>query len=295
MKNTNEELLHLQIIDCECTALILWKGANVEQGNKLLSAFSDFGGAPKNWKMIEDEQERTQIAIINPRYKLDPEYRNNCVNCVMAYELRKRGYDVVAKSRKECNVSAKAESLWYDIEKHSADTLADVISSIDATVDARYFLGLDPLSRVGYAVVLEIKDGEFHLVDPQSNSTRLVTVLTAARCITYTYWRIDNLEVTQTGYNACKGKDFGMTFKDGCKLSYENFKEEYGTGIGAIEEYPEFWVFTKRAEVIEYGPLPIIVYKGDRHPEFLTFEMVMNLNHALDNPIQIPVPEIYTN
>ena len=109
----------------------------MEQNTKFLTAFSDFEGAPKNWKMIENEKDKGQISNVNPRYKRDPECRNNCVNCVMAYELRKRGYDVVAKSRKECNVSAKAESMWYDIEKHSAGSLADVISSIDATVDAR--------------------------------------------------------------------------------------------------------------------------------------------------------------
>ena len=179
----------------------------MEQNTKFLTAFSDFEGAPRNWKMIADEKDRDQISNVNPRYKLDPECRNNCVNCVMAYELRKRGYDVVAKSRKECNVSAKAESLWYDIEKHSADTLTDVISSIDATVNARYFLGVDSSSQVGHAVLLEIIDGEFYLVDPQCSSVSLVTGSTPTSCVTYTYWRIDNLEVTQTGYNACKGRN----------------------------------------------------------------------------------------
>lgn len=42
--------------------------------------------------------EKADIKAINPKYTgLDGGYSNNCSNCTMAYELRKRGFDVTAK------------------------------------------------------------------------------------------------------------------------------------------------------------------------------------------------------
>lgn len=175
--------------------------------NKFLTAFSDFDGAPKNWKMIDDEQGRAPILDVNPRYKQDSECSNNCVNCVMAYELRMRGYDVVAKSKKECNVSAKAESMWYDVKKNSARLFSDVIASIEHAEGARYFLGLSTAKQTGHAVVLEYVRATFYLIDPQKGSKIQVSENTPMQYMAYTFWRIDNLDITQTGYNACKGRD----------------------------------------------------------------------------------------
>ena len=84
-----------------------------------------------------------------------------------------------------------------------------------------------------------------------------------------------------------------MTFEEGCKLCYSVFKKEYGTGIGTIDEYKNFWVFAKYSEVMEYGPLPIVIYKEDKLPEYLTFELVLHLGQEFDNSVAIPVPEVY--
>ena len=86
-----------------------------------------------------------------------------------------------------------------------------------------------------------------------------------------------------------------MTFEEGCKFSYDIFKKEYGTGIGTIDEYKNFWVFAKYSEAMEYGTLPIVVYKDEKRTEYLTFELSLRLAGELANPVSIPVPEIYTN
>lgn len=74
---------------------------------------NNYSGAPKKWKDNISDEERNDIKAVNPNYDkstiiTDEEKRafsENCVNCVIAYDLRKRGYDVIAKSRLECNVN----------------------------------------------------------------------------------------------------------------------------------------------------------------------------------------------
>ena len=86
-----------------------------------------------------------------------------------------------------------------------------------------------------------------------------------------------------------------MTFEDGCKLSYDIFKKEQNVGIGNITECKDFWLFAKKTEVIEYDSFPIIVYKGDKHSEYLDIELFLKLKPEIDKGVQVPVPEIYTN
>lgn len=86
-----------------------------------------------------------------------------------------------------------------------------------------------------------------------------------------------------------------MTFEEGCKLSYDIFKKEYGTGIGCIKKCSDFWVFGRKSETLEYDSLPIIVYKEDKQPEYLTFDMLLELADVLDKAEDLEVPEIYIN
>ena len=144
---------------------------------------------------------------MNPRYNLDEGCRNNCVNCVIAYDLRQRGYDVIAKSRVECNVSKKATELWKNVEEKTANSFQELLEVIDKNVDARYFLGLKFPNGDGHAVILKVEKKQVSILDPQRNTIYEVEMLQqkAFALLQVSYWRIDNLEVTQTGYNACKG------------------------------------------------------------------------------------------
>lgn len=84
-----------------------------------------------------------------------------------------------------------------------------------------------------------------------------------------------------------------MTFERACEFCYNNFKTEYGVGIGWIEDFDDFWVFHKHSDKVEYGVLPIIVYKDSRYPEPLTFELSLELDDKMKDGLEIEVPIKY--
>jgi hypothetical protein len=172
---------------------------------KFCSDLTEYLGAPKNWKMLTDDKLKSNLSQINSNYSFGRGYKDNCVNCVMAYELRQRGYDVVAKSTQECNVSRKALEMWYGAKETMADSLKDVIDTVDINVNARYFLGVKYPKGGGHAMAMVVSDGVMTIIDAQIGCAYNVKDLSTSSVYRFSYFRIDNLEVTQTGYNACKG------------------------------------------------------------------------------------------
>ena len=145
--------------------------------------------------------------MINPKYNIENGYRQNCVNCVIAYDLRQRGYDVVAKAKYECDVSRKANYLWENVMELTAYSIDELLSVIDLEINARYFLGVKYDGNNGHAMVLVVFDKKAFILDPQNGTRISVESLRKTKLINrLVYWRIDTLEVSQTGYNACKGR-----------------------------------------------------------------------------------------
>jgi hypothetical protein len=165
----------------------------------------EYYGAPRSWKLLEEDELKSNLSLINPNYRFGVGYKSNCVNCVMAYELRQRGYDVTAKSDVECNVSRKATEMWYNVVENSANSLQEVIELIDISVNARYFLGVKYPKGDGHALVMVVLNGHITIIDAQIGSSYKIEDLKKTALLHYMFFRIDNLEITQTGYNACKG------------------------------------------------------------------------------------------
>lgn len=164
-----------------------------------------YQGVPRTWKMISSDEQKAQLSVINPNYNFIAGYDDNCVNCVIAYDLRQRGYDVIAKTHYECDVRRKPKELWKDIEAIDYKTVDSAISSIETGLDARYFLGIKYSHMAGHAVVVEVKNKAICIIDPQVG--KIFQVADVEKILAYPciMWRIDHLEVTQTGYNACSG------------------------------------------------------------------------------------------
>jgi hypothetical protein len=165
----------------------------------------EYNGAPKSWKMLTNDKLKENLSSINPNYIFGTGYKSNCVNCVMAYELRQRGYDVVAKSVEECNVSRKVHELWYGITEYTACSFKEVIDSIDIDINSRYFLGVKYPKGHGHALVMVILNKTITVVDAQIGKSYKSDELNQTSNIRFSFFRIDNLEISQTGYNACKG------------------------------------------------------------------------------------------
>lgn len=73
-----------------------------------------------------------------------------------------------------------------------------------------------------------------------------------------------------------------MTLEQGTKFADEIFKERYNIGVGKIIECCDFWVLYSDSSEIDYGLLPIIIYKNSRLPEDLNFEKMIELSEEID-------------
>ena len=166
-----------------------------------------YDGPPKSWKSISENFQKDQLSVINPKRNIGNGYRQNCVNYVIAYDLRQRGYDVIAKSKYECNVSRKANKLWNNVMELRAHSIDEILNTIDISINARYFLGVKYEDNNGHAMVLSVFERNVTILDPQNGSQINIANLRKTNLINqFSYWRIDNLEVSQTGFNACKGR-----------------------------------------------------------------------------------------
>lgn len=163
-----------------------------------------YKGPPLSWVSNSVLNPLEELSLINPMYAFDVDYRDNCVNCVVACELRFRGYDVCAKSRKECNVGKKPKSLWKNVESITYESINDLLGEINTDYDKRYFIGLNFVSGDGHALMMVIQDYTIHFIDAQLGKEVSLDTIQKFKLKIIECWRIDNLEITQSGYNACK-------------------------------------------------------------------------------------------
>lgn len=121
-----------------------------------------------------DDIEKVNVSVFT--YRLQPKI--NCTMCVTAYELRRRGYDVMAKqhaSPEELTLSSVLYPYYFkNVRKVKADTYKDFISKIKdieakSKNGSRGFIDFDyKKTKDGHIVNYEVVDGTLLLVDSQS-------------------------------------------------------------------------------------------------------------------------------
>ena len=147
------------------------------------------------------------MAACNPKYSKGGVYKNNCISCALAYDLRRRGYDVEAMpidTTSATNGSLPVQLGFYKGEK--LETF-DVSKDPDVAVKQfsnqilKYGNGSRGMLRIrwkngdGHAAVWEVDDGSVVVRDPQNNT--IVDLLGyMRRAKTFYYFRTDNLELT---------------------------------------------------------------------------------------------------
>lgn len=152
-------------------------------------------------KTVEDA-----VAKTNPRYSEDQTYRMNCVHCVNAYELRRRGYDVEA--------APLPDSLVSNGGRDSKDYLARLIDPAtgnppeyarfknqtalkteiaNAGPGARYMITVGWKRGGGHAFVAENVDGKVRFLDPQSGEAD-VNYFAKAKAGALFAYRMDTLD-----------------------------------------------------------------------------------------------------
>ena len=156
----------------------------------------------KHWTIEED------VKAVNPEFE-DYDERgdslgitNNCVYCTFAYDMRRRGYDVRAKSTLAGKFTDKNVKEWYkNPEVFYADkneSVASVTKFLTAQGDgARGYFAFDWTGvPAGHCIVYEVVGKKLYLHDPQSGES-YITLKELAPDIdlkTTQICRLDNLE-----------------------------------------------------------------------------------------------------
>ena len=148
------------------------------------------------------------MAVCNPKYSKGGVYKNNCISCALAYDMRRRGYDVEAMPID--TTSATNGSLPVQIGFYKGEKLEtfEVPNDPDVAVKqftkniVRYGDGSRGMLRIrwkngdGHAAVWEVNDGSVVVRDPQNNTIADLSEY-MRRAKTFYYFRTDKLEPTE--------------------------------------------------------------------------------------------------
>ena len=122
------------------------------------------------------------MAACNPKYSKGGVYKNNCISCALAYDLRRRGYDV--ESAPIDTTGANNGSLPVQLGFYKGEKLEtfEVPKDPDAAMKQfvnqilKYGDGSRGMLRIrwkngdGHAAVWEVDNGSVIVRDPQNNT-----------------------------------------------------------------------------------------------------------------------------
>lgn len=142
-------------------------------------------GVKRGKPMTHEEADRSRS---NPNYAESREYRINCQTCVVAYEMRRRGYDVEAKPKctEEQDALARLTNLaWIEPGGNSWDHPS--LTPIQATNTNGVYRQLESMVKPGERYTFQLKwknknkghiihlrrndDGRLEFFDPQTSRT----------------------------------------------------------------------------------------------------------------------------
>lgn len=101
--------------------------------NRGENAIMTYKEIPKMRKRLEGTADDLDLKKVNPNYRWagSDEYSRNCYNCVVAYEMRMRKYDVTAQpERKNKYLSRHPEAAWVEPDVKTIHTGEDPYQKI---------------------------------------------------------------------------------------------------------------------------------------------------------------------
>lgn len=141
------------------------------------------------------------VSDANPNYGNGKEYEVNCQRCVQAYELRRRGYNVIAKAY-EPNSGVEWGNECFGLGKHDykfgKDRLAIIKLMQDARDGERYSIygiwsGKPPSAHV---FIAEKSGNDIRYVDPQNGNSNCKSYLNRMVSSSFGYCRLDDKQLT---------------------------------------------------------------------------------------------------
>ena len=162
---------------------------------------------PNLKRKTTETNQNEDMAACNPKYLKGGVYKNNCISCALAYDMRRRGYDVESSpidTTSATNGSLPVQLGFYKGEKLETFEVPkdpDVATKQFSNRILKYGDGSRGMLRIrwkngdGHAVVWEVDGNSVIVRDPQNNT--IVDLLDyMRRAKTFYYFRADNLELT---------------------------------------------------------------------------------------------------
>ena len=154
----------------------------------------------KNVKQTE-KMNISDAVNANPKFSKNSAYKNNCQRCVQAYELRRRGYDVIARPQMGRGDSVcwgselfvpkgTSPSSVYTFKQTEKNIKEELYSAPDG---ARYSIYVAwKNSNDAHVFVAEKKNGIIHFVDPQSGNTNVESYFQLGKAKSFGFYRLDD-------------------------------------------------------------------------------------------------------
>ena len=163
---------------------------------------------PNLKRKTTETNQNEDMAACNPKYLKGGVYKNNCISCALAYDMRCRGYDVESSpidTTSATNGSLPVQLGFYEGEKLEVfEVPKDLYAATKQFSNQilKYGDGSRGMLRIrwkngdGHAVVWEVDGSSVIVRDPQ-NSTIVDLSDYMRRAKTFYYFRTDNLEPTE--------------------------------------------------------------------------------------------------
>ena len=163
---------------------------------------------------INDDIGTKQMPVCNPNFSKGGDYILNCGNCSATYEMRRRGYDVIANPMHTMLVS-----VWQDLFKDAKpfrvpwrrgekyfDTLSkSILKRTEDGARGSIFVKWKG-RRVGHFFSWEVKDGKVFFVDAQNGNIDASEYFDRIKPSETICVRWDNLEPSEKIKDACKNR-----------------------------------------------------------------------------------------
>ena len=163
---------------------------------------------PNLKRKTTETNQNEDMAACNPKYLKGGVYKNNCISCALAYDMRRRGYDVESVPIDTTSVTNgslpvqlgfyKGEKLeTYEVPNDPDVAVKQFTKNIVSYGDgSRGMLRIRWKNGDGHAVVWEVNGGSVIVRDPQNNTIIDLSEY-MRRAKTFYYFRTDNLEPTE--------------------------------------------------------------------------------------------------
>lgn len=121
-----------------------------------------YAGVPKEWENAGHPL--VSLKAINPTGSME-----NCANCIAAYEMRQRGFKVIANEMANKTLLRAPWKAWKDVEVIEEYGKSDILELVKATKgNCRYGIAFTYEQQRGHCVVLEKYQDTISIIDAQS-------------------------------------------------------------------------------------------------------------------------------